>query len=147
MNPAPPRSTCVRGTSLLETLGAATLVTLVLLALLGTIAFGLRGVQSSENHQRGVYHARKLFDLTKERKLFLHASFDDPPEARLALDAPPFQDDFPAATGFQRRLVTHRLSDNPDSFEYKLYSIEVTVFWKDKTRDSEFQIRGLARVP
>lgn len=144
-----------RGVSLLETLVASTIVLLVLLSLLGAIAFGLEGVRNAEGHQEAVMYARQLFELTRENGLAQmeifppDIGFNDPPEARIPLDTPPFDslEEFPEDSGYTRRMVTQRLSDNTSEHGFKLYRIEVTVFWQVKGHESSFRLVGYHRVP
>lgn len=137
----------------METMVAGTVVMLVLLALLGTIAFGLAGTRNAEGHQKAVYHAQRLLDLTRERGLArgkttdTTVGFSDAEDARIPLNAAPFAGDFERAEGYTRRLVTRRLSDDPSQYESKLFEIEVTVFWTVKGRESHFRLVGVDRVP
>lgn len=147
----------------METLVAATIILLVLLSLLGTIAFGLNGTQNSEGNQQAVLHARQIFELIRERRL-LHPNpdpdmddvvFDDPVDARIPLETPlvpppPDEDpivDFPEGTGYTRRIVSERLSSDETNYQSKLYRIEVTVYWKIKARENSFQLIGYDRAP
>ena len=143
------------GVTLLETLVAATIVLLVLLSLLGVIAFGLEGVRNAEGHQDAVLYARQLFEVARENGLAQMEisppgiGFDDPADARIPLSAPPFDslDEFPENSGYTRRMVSRRLSDDPGLHGYKVYRIEVAVFWEVKGRESSFRLVGYHRVP
>jgi len=132
---------------------AGTLVLLMLLALLGTVAFGLAGTRNAEGHQKAVHYAQRLLELTRERGLAREEiapsviGFQDPSNARIPLHAPPFSNDFEDQTGYTRRLRTERLSNDTSSFEFKLYKIEVTVFWTVKARENQFRLVGIERVP
>lgn len=147
----------------METLVASTIILLVLLSLLGTIAFGLNGTQNSEGNQQAVLHARQIFELIRERRL-LHPNpdpdgedtvFDDAVDARIPLETPlvppPAGEDaivdFPEGTGYTRRIVSSRLSSDETNYQSKLYRIEVTVYWKVKARENSFQLIGYDRAP
>lgn len=146
-----------RGLTLMETMIAATIVLLVLLSLLGTIAFGLSGTQNSEGSQQAVLHARQTLELIRERRLLHNEAhvFSDAANDRLPLEtplvAPPSGEDpiidFPPNTGYSRRVVSERLSSDPNDYRCKLYRIEVTVFWKAKTRENSFRLVGYDRAP
>ncbi len=137
---------------------AAVIVLLVLLSLIGTVAFGLRGTREAEGSQDAVLHARRLIELIRERRLPQvevfppEVGFSDPAVSRTALDAFPFQpkpsgEDFPAGTGYTRRIVTERLSEDGDDYRSRLYLIDVTVFWKIKGRENQYQLTGYYRAP
>ena len=145
----------------METLVASTIILLVLLSLLGTIAFGLNGTQNSEGNQQAVLHARQIFELIRERRLLYSDPdaddpfFDDPVDARIPLETPlvgpdsgedPLVD-FPAHTGYTRRVTSKRLSSDETNYQSKLYRIEVTVYWKVKARENSFQLIGYDRAP
>ena len=141
------------GTTLLETLVAATVVLLVLLSLLGTIAFGLHGTRNAEGHQDAVYHAIHLLELIRERRLAQTVippntteGFLDAEDARIALEDQPFADDFPPQTGYTRRIVTEQVSSDTTDYRSRTYRIEVTVFWNVKDRENSFRLVGLHRV-
>jgi hypothetical protein len=151
----------------LETMVAATVVLLVLLTLLGALSFGLQGTRNAEGHQKAVAFARQMMELIRERGLARipvspppAIGFDDPAGARIELDAPPFQpkppasdpssppvEDFPAASGYTRRLVTRRLSLDPDDYQSRLYRIEITLFWRVKARENSCRLVGYDRAP
>ena len=94
-----------------------------------------------------------MLELTRERDLAREETvgptigFQDPEDARIPLNSPPFTDDFEAGTGYTRRLVTRRISNDPTSYESKLWEIEVTVFWTVKGRENLFRLVGVDRVP
>ncbi len=143
------------GTTLLETLIACTIVVLVLLSLLGAIAFGLEGIRHAEGHQQGVYHAREILELIRERQWAFRpyslgaveaVGFLDEVDARVPLNGPPFQDDLPEGTGYSRRIVTEQLSFDPGDHRSKVYRVEVTVFWTVKGRENSFRVEGLNRA-
>ena len=142
-----------RGATLIEIMVAVVVVLLVLLALLGTIAYGLAGTRNAEGNQRAVHYAQRLLELTRERDLAREETvgttigFQDPEDARIPLNSPPFTDDFEAGTGYTRRLVTRRISNDPTSYESKLWELEVTVFWTVKGRENLFRLVGVDRVP
>lgn len=142
-----------RGSSLLELVVAGSIIILVLLSLIGAVAFGLEGVRSAEGHQEAVFHARRLMALIRERGYpvthvvspgFL--GFQDAPADRVPLDNPPFDNDFPSTTGYFRNLYTEPLSSDPTSYQSKVYRVKVTIYWQAKRRTSEFQISGLYRA-
>ncbi len=125
---------------------AATIVLLVLLSLIGTIAFGLQGTQNVAGHQQAVDYARKLMELIRERDLAQNLGFSDTTGARVPLNAAPFTSDFPADSGYTRRLVTERLSTDNANYQSKLYRVEVSVFWKIKGREVHYTLEGLTRA-
>lgn len=141
-----PASSALAAVTLLETMVAATIVLLVLLALLGTIAFGLQGTRDAEGHQKAVYHARKIMELIRERDLAQNLGFNDAVAARLPLDAPPFDSDFPADSGYFRRIVTERQSTDDLDYLSKVYRVQVTVYWTAKGRERHFEVEGLTRA-
>lgn len=147
------KNTRDQGVTLLEVLIAGTIILLVLLSLLGSIAFGLNGTKYAAGHQQAVFHARELMELIRERQLASavitppNPGFADPSTARIPLNAPPFENDFPADTGYTRRIETRRLSTDPTNYHSKLYEIKITVFWKVKSRENSFRLSGLYRVP
>lgn len=124
---------------------AFTIVVLVLLSLLGSIAYGLRGVSSAEGHQEAAFAANRLFELVRQRKMPMTSGFDDPATARIPIEAPPFENDFEEGSGLTRQIVTERLSDDPDSYQSKVYRIKVTVFWKIRGREVHLTLNGLTR--
>lgn len=131
---------------------AGTIVLLVLLSLLGTIGYGLQGTRDAEGNQEAVFHARTMLELIRERRLAQDPGFNDPATARIALDAPPFEpkprgDDFPAQTGYTRRVVTSQLSTDPADYRSKMYRIDVTIYWKIKARENSFHLVGYYRAP
>lgn len=131
---------------------AGTIVLLVMLALLGTIGYGLRGTANAEGNQQAVFHARTLLELIRERRLPQSPGFNDPPSARIPLDAPPFEPkplgrDFPADSGYTRRIVTTRLATDPDDYRSKVYRVDVTVYWQVKGRENSFRLLGYYRAP
>ena len=142
-----------RGTTLIEIMVSVVVVLLVLLALLGTIAYGLAGTRNAEGNQQAVYHAQRLLELTRERDLARKETvgttigFQDADDARIPLNSPPFADDFEDDTGYTRRMVTRRISNDPADYESKLWEIEVTVFWTVKGRENLFRLVGVDRVP
>lgn len=123
------------------------IVVLVLLSLLGVIEFSLQGVRGAQGHQQGLYHATHLLERIREQDLAIYLGFSDPITARIPLDAPPFSTDFPANTGYTRRLVTQRLSTDPTNYQFKVYRVEVTVFWKTRGREASVTLEGLTRAP
>lgn len=142
------------GVTLLEALIACTIVILVLLSLLGAIAFGLEGTRHAAGHQQGVYYARELLELIREKRYaylprqqasLTLVGFSDLEDDRIPLNDPPFQDNFPSQSGYTRRIVTEPMSPNPADHRSKVYRIEVTVFWRVKGRESSFRIEGLSR--
>ncbi|MFA5508847.1 MAG: hypothetical protein WC423_25705 [Vulcanimicrobiota bacterium] len=147
------RRGCSSGLTLVETMVAGTVVMLVLLALLGTIAFGLAGTQNAEGHQKAVYYAQQLLELTRERGLARKTTtgntlgFQDSENSRVPLNAAPFSGEFEGAERYTRRIVTRRLSNDPADYDYKLFEIEVTVFWTVKNRENHFRLVGVDRAP
>lgn len=141
-----------QGMSIVEVMVAATIILLGLLTLLGVISSGLAGTRNSAGHHTAVYHARQFMELIRARRLpqkqvFPPAfGFSDPASARIPLDAPPFEDDFPANTGYFRQLVTGRVSSDPKSYQARLYEVEVTVYWKVRARENKFRLVGLHRA-
>lgn len=141
------------GTTLIEIMVAVVVVMLVLLALLGTIAYGLAGTRNAEGNQKAVHYAQRLLELTRQRDLAREVTagttigFQDADDARVPLNSPPFADDFKNGTGYTRRLVTRRLSSDPASYEAKLWEVEVSVFWTVKGRENLFRLVGIDRVP
>ena len=141
--------------TLMEALVSATIVLLVLLSLLGTIAFGLNGTQNAEGNQRAVLFARRLFELIRERRLAQTVGFNDPVTARIPLETPLLppppgespQVDFPPGTGYSRRIVTSRLSTDSSDYKSKVFQIEVFVFWRVKSRENSFHLIGYDRAP
>lgn len=136
----------------METLIAGTIVLLVLLSLLGTIGYGLQGTRDAEGNQEAVFHARTMLELIRERRLAQNPGFSDPATARIPLDSPPFEpkprgEDFPADSGYTRRVVTSQLSADPADYRSKVYRIDVTVFWKVKDRENSFHLVGYYRAP
>jgi type II secretory pathway pseudopilin PulG len=125
---------------------AATIVLLVLLALLGTIAYGLQGTQNAAGHQQAIYYARKLMELIRERDLAQNLGFSDAAGARIPLNAAPFATDFPADSGYSRRLLTEQLSADTLDYKSKVYRVDVTVFWEVKGREIHYQLEGLTRA-
>ncbi len=144
-----------QGTTLLEALVAVTIVLLVLLSLLGTIAYGLQGIENSDGHQKAVYHCQRIFELIRGRRLSQTAwdppsravGFSDAVNDRNALDAAPFDNDLPSGTRYTRRIVTKQISADITDYQFKLYEVEVTVFWKVKSRENHFKLTGIYRAP
>jgi hypothetical protein len=125
---------------------AFTIVVLVLLSLLGAISFGLQGVGAADGRQNATFEANRLLELIRQRQLAQSLGFNDAPSARVPIEAAPFTSDFPANSGLTRRIVTDRLSDDPDHYQYKVFSIEVTVFWKTRGRESSVTLESLTRA-
>lgn len=142
------------GVTLLETLVAGTIVLLVLLSLLGTIAFGLKGVQNAEGNQEAVFHARRLFEYIRENRLAErvvyppHIGFADLPSDRILLEAAPFDtvEEFQSNNRYTRRIVTERLSTDLSDHRSRLYRVEVTVFWEIRSGESSYQLVGYYRA-
>ena len=126
---------------------AATIITLVLLSLLGTISFALEGSRQAEGQQEAAWHAQALFENIRERGLPSSLGFNDPAGARIPLNDPPVDIDLPADTGYTRRIVTQRLATDPSDYQSKIYRVDVTVFWKSKRRESSFSLNGLYYEP
>lgn len=141
-----------RGLTLLELLIAATVILLVILTLLGVIAFGLAGTRNAAGHHSAVFYARQLLELIRSRRLPEVVvnpptpGFSDAASDRHPLEAPPFENDFPPHTGYQRRLVTAPLSSTAGDYKAKLHRIEATVFWRVKRRENQFRVVGLYRA-
>lgn len=141
--------------TLVEVMIAGLVTVLVMLTLLGTISFGLEGTRNAAGHQQGVYHARQLMELIRERRLAECAltapspptGFNDASGTRVPLHAPPFANDFPDNSGYTRRLVTRRVSTDVNDYRNRLFEVEVTVFWKVKARENSYRLVGLYRVP
>ncbi len=131
---------------------AATVLLLALLTMLGVIAFGLAGTRNAAGHHSAVLHARQLVELIRSRRLAEvvvtppYPGFSDGATARNPLEAPPFENDFPAQTGYTRRLVTEALSSDPNDYRSKLFRVEATVFWRVKRRENKFKVEGLYRA-
>lgn len=142
-----------RGSSLLELIVAGAVIILVLLSLIGAIAFGLEGVRSADGHQQAVYHARRLMELIRAWSYPIdnvvspsYLGFQDLPTDRVLLHAAPFDNDFPTTTGYTRNLFTEPLSTDPTNYQSKIYRVRVIVYWEAKRRVSQFQISGLYRA-
>lgn len=135
-----------RALTLLEVLVAMSVVVLVILSLIGTTAFVLRGAQSSQGREAAMAEAQRLLEIVRERDLSSAPGFNDPPSARHLLEAPPFQLDFSPGSGLKRRIVTSRLSTSPSHHLYKVYKVSVTLYWEAKGRESHLVLETLDRV-
>lgn len=132
------------GVSLLEVLIAFTIIVLVLLSLLGAVSFSLEGTRAAEGRLDASWIAQRTFENIRDRKL-IAPGFQDPVSARIPINAVPFESDFPANTGFTRRLVTERLSTDPTNYRSHLYQIDVSIFWENKRRENVYTLKGLYR--
>ena len=133
------------GVTLLETLIAGTVILLVLLSLLGTVSFALEGSRHAEGVQDGSWYAQSLVEVIRDRGLAQNPGFNDAPGARIPIETAPFNLDFPADTGYTRRIVTRRLSTDTTNYQYKLFEIVVTVYWQSKRSENSFEVRAVSR--
>jgi len=142
--------------TLVEVMVAVTVLALGLLSLLGALAFGLRASENGARHAEATQHAKRYLALIRQRNLVFgvedplpdsNSGLNDDPALRRALDEAPFTGDFPAESGFQRRLALAWAYPASDPRHGRLARISATVFWDDRGVERRVELVGYARKP
>lgn len=131
------------GVTLLELMIAIAIIGGALLALLGAVSFGLEASAHAARSGEALSYAREIVALMEERKLPESVTFADPPGARVNLEDPPFETDFPAGTGFTRNITATQLSTTASDYRSRLYELNVVVYWEEKGKERSVRLQGL----
>ena len=137
-----------RGFTQVEILVAVGVLAVGLLAVMGVLALGLRSTRQSQARTQAVARARQVVELVRARDWAfdpeMQVYFNDSQGDRIALEDPPFEQDFQAEE-YTRNLNVERLSSNPASFEAAIARIRVRVYYQDRGQERQVQLESLHR--
>lgn len=135
----------------MEVLTATAIMAMGLLAIFAVLAFGVKANRHGELLSQAANLNREMIALIQGRGWAFDPIYapdlDDPPQRRRLLDEAPFQDDLGKYhnSPFRCNVVVHRLSNAAGSFENKIVSIRVTLFWQEGTRQEQLGLETYAR--
>ncbi|MBS2040703.1 prepilin-type N-terminal cleavage/methylation domain-containing protein [bacterium] len=140
-----------KGFSLVEVLVAVLMMSVSLLALYAAMTYGVRanhhGLLLSEATNAG----REILSLVKGRGWAgdpnLQSVLNDPVDARLSLNAPPFEEDLAAyaSSRLKRNLSVRRLAP-VGTFEHELVSLKVVIYWDEGRRQNSLPLETYSRL-
>lgn len=139
-----------RGFSLIEIVAAVAVVAIGILAICGALAFGLRGGEQGDRMNHAVAYGQRLISLLRvQNRPF---ATDPPvPMGREPLEAPPYQNDFPASSGFEREILMERLkpvqNGAPDDYRHNVMRVVVILHWEERGVDHSLRLETFHREP
>ncbi|MFN8609265.1 MAG: prepilin-type N-terminal cleavage/methylation domain-containing protein [Vulcanimicrobiota bacterium] len=140
-----------RGFSLIEVLVAVLLMSVSLLALYAAMTYGVRANAHGKLLGEATNAGREILCLIKGRGWAGDPNYtsllNDPVDARLPLNAAPFEDDLAsyATSPFTRNLSVRRLGP-PGTFRHELVSLKVVIYWAEGTRANALPLETYRRI-
>ncbi len=135
-----------RAFSQVELLVAVAILAVGILAIFGSIAYGLQAAEGMDRLSEAVSLNRQLIGLVRTRldPAQLPPEFSD--GRRRALEAAPFAGaTFSSAEPgrYQRSITVTRLDPDPNSYRHDLWKIQVGVYWNERGRPRELLLESL----
>lgn len=149
-----------RGFTLVEVLVSLTLITIAVLGVLGSIAYGTKHAGTGEELAEATHVCRSIMTYLQETTLLdtveiarpwlsEESGLNDPDTAFRQLDDAPlggmnFQPR--QLERYRRRIECVRVNDDPLNYRYKLARVKVSVFWQSKERERSVEMTGLVTI-
>lgn len=146
-----------RAFTLVEVLISLALLTIALLGVMGSIAYGTRHSRSGEELTEATQLARQILVSLQETSVLdtteigaswfsADSGLMDEEGVRREIDAAPLGNlVLPAEllSRYKRRVVTQRLSPNPNDHRYRLARAQVEIFWESKVGERQLEMTGV----
>lgn len=122
-------------------------VSIGLLSIAGAVIYSTRiGAQAARQTQ-ALQYAKQIIALSKLANLPRVTPINDAPADRIAVGAPPFQDQVANSPDYRRNVRMQPLSTDPNDYRSQLYNIDVTIYWFDRGRELSLRDQAVHRSP
>jgi len=148
-----------RGFSQVEVALAVVVLSVGLLGVFASFAYGLRSSKSSARLTEATNYGRQMIEIIRSRNLPFARGMPPPPEFALNdppglplealpnLEAPPYANDFPPNTGFRRHVQVFREVSAASDYRYDVAEIRVRILWKEGDRTRQVEMTAHHRQP
>lgn len=135
-----------------------TLITIALLGVMGSVAYGSKHSRSGEELSEATHLARSILNYVQETTLLdtadlgkpwptVESGLNDSPEQFRQLDDPPLTNSMRFEThqleNYRRRIQSIRVSNDPLNYRKNLAQVRVTIFWTGKQGERQVNVTGL----
>ncbi len=141
----------------MEVLISLVLLTIALLGVMSSIAYGTRHARSGEELTEAVQLGRQVLVSLQETSALDTTNIGEPwfDEESGLLDATGVRRELDAAplggmtlspqqlSRYKRRLVSERISSDPQDHRYSLARVHVEIFWESKTGERRLDLSGV----